>query len=139
MSDTVRFGVSLSLSLLDNFDRLLKNLGYSNRSEAVRDLIRQKLVEQAWGEPEASTFAVVSLVYDHHAGSLAARLTRMQHNAVAQIIGSLHIHVDAENCLEIIVMKGQSKDLRALAEKLVSLKGVKHGTISRGTTGKELS
>ena len=138
MSDTVRFGVSLSLELLDQFDRLIKKLGYENRSEAVRDLIRRKLVEEEWEAPEQQTFATTFLVYDHRKMSLSARLTDLQHESLAQVIGALHVHIDKHTCLEMVVMKGKGKDLRALGEKMISLKGVKYGTLNMGTTGKKV-
>ena len=136
MSETVRFGVSLGLELLDGFDRLIKKLGYANRSEAIRDLIRRKLVEDEWDAPERETFGAVLLVYDHHKMSLASRLMDVQHESYARIIGSFHVHVDKHNCLEVIVMQGKGKDLRGLAEKMISLKGVKYGRLNMGTTGK---
>ena len=138
MSETVRFGVSLGLDLLDQFDELIKKQGYENRSEAVRDLIRQKLVEDEWEAPDSQSFAAVMLVYDHHKMSLASRLTQMQHDAYAQIVGSLHIHIDRHNCLELIVLKGKAKDLHALADKMISLKGVAYGALNMGTSGKKL-
>ncbi|MHC4593237.1 MAG: nickel-responsive transcriptional regulator NikR, partial [Planctomycetota bacterium] len=135
---TVRFGVSLGLDLLDQFDRLIKKMGYDNRSEAVRDLIRHKLVEEDWKAPEHRTFAAVMLVYDHHKMAVPSRLTQLQHESLAQIIGSLHVHIDRHNCLEIVVMKGKAKDLRALGEQMTSLKGVKYGMLNMGTTGKKV-
>ena len=138
MSETVRFGVSLSLGLLDEFDALIKKLGYETRSEAVRDLIRQKLVEDEWKVPDAQTFATVMMVYDHHKMSLPSRLTEVQHDAYAQVIGSFHVHIDKRNCLEVVVMKGKGKDLRALAEKMMSLKGVSYGALNMGTGAKRL-
>ena len=135
MSDTVRFGVSLSLQLLDRFDALVKRLGYANRSEAVRDLIRNKLVEEEWEEPSARTFAAAVLVCDHDKPSLPARLTQMQHASFAQVVGSLHVHVDRHNCLEIVVMRGEGKELRALGDRMISLKGVRYGRLNMGTTG----
>jgi CopG family nickel-responsive transcriptional regulator len=138
MSQTVRFGVSLSLDLLDEFDKLIKGLGYDNRSEAVRDLIREKLVEEEWKAPDQQTFAAVMLVYDHHRLSLPARLTEIQHESFAQIVGSLHVHIDKQHCMEIVVMKGKGKDLRTLGEKMISLKGVSYGTLSAGTSGKKV-
>lgn len=135
MSDTVRFGVSLSLELLDNFDELIRKLGYENRSEAVRDLIRHKLVEKEWEAPNVKTFAAVFLVYDHHTMSVATRLMDLQHESFAQVIGSFHVHLDEHNCLEVVVVRGKGKDLRELAEKMISLKGVKYGTLNIGTSG----
>ncbi len=138
MSDTVRFGVSLSLELLDSFDKLIRKLGYQNRSEAVRDLIRQKLVEEEWQAPDRQTFATVSLVYNHHRMSLPSRLTELQHDAYAQVVGSFHVHVDRNNCLELVVLKGKGKDLRALGERMIALTGVKYGTLNMGTSGRKI-
>ena len=138
MSDTVRFGVSLSLELLDRFDALIKKLGYENRSEAVRDLIRQKLVQEEWQAPEQQAFAVLMLVYDHHMMSVASRLMEIQHDSVAQVIGTFHVHVDKRNCLEVVVMRGKGKELRGMADRMISLKGVKYGRLNMGTSGKRV-
>jgi len=138
MSDTVRFGVSLSLELLDRFDELIKKLGYENRSEAVRDLIRHKLVEEEWEAPNVKTFAAVFLIYDHHTMSVASRLMDLQHESFAQVIGSFHVHLDEHNCLEIVVVRGKGKDVRNLADRMISLKGVKYGKLNMGTTGRAI-
>lgn len=138
MAKTVRFGVSLDLQLLDEFDQLLKRLGYENRSEAIRDLIRRKLVEEDWEAPDRQTFATVMLVYNHHEMALPARLTELQHDSLAQIIGSFHAHLDKRNCLEVVVMKGKGKDLRALADTMIGLKGVRYGALNMGTTARLL-
>jgi CopG family nickel-responsive transcriptional regulator len=135
MSDTVRFGISLSQELLDRFDGLLEKLGYGNRSEAVRDLIRQKLVEEEWEAPDVSTSAAVFLIYDHHTMSVATRLMDLQHDSFAQVIGSFHVHMDEHNCLEVIVVRGKAKELRELAGRMISLRGVKYGVLNMGTTG----
>ncbi len=134
MSDTVRFGVSLSMDLLDRFDRLIKELGYENRSEAMRDLIRRKLLEEEWKAPEQEIFAAVFLVYDHHTMSLASRLLDLQHGSYAQVIGSFHVHVDRHNCMEVVVLKGPGAEVRELADSMISLKGVKYGRLNMGTT-----
>jgi len=134
MSDTVRFGVSLSMDLLDRFDMLIKELGYDNRSEAMRDLIRRKLLEEQWEAPQKETFAVVFLVYDHHTMSLASRLMDVQHESIAQVIGSFHVHVARRTCLEIVVMKGRGPEIRELADRMISMKGVKYGRLNMGTT-----
>ncbi|KPK60519.1 MAG: nickel-responsive regulator [Planctomycetes bacterium SM23_32] len=138
MSDTVRFGVSLGLDLLDQFDTLINKMGYDNRSEAVRDLIRQKLTEEQWQAPDRQTFAAVMLVYNHHKMSLPSRLTELQHDSLAKIIGSFHVHIDRHSCLEIIVMRGKGKDLRALGERMISLKGVKYGKLNLGTSTEDI-
>jgi CopG family nickel-responsive transcriptional regulator len=124
--------------LLDKFDELIRRLGYENRSEAVRDLIRRKLLEEEWEAPNTKTFAAVLLIYDHHTMSVATRLMDLQHDSYAQVIGSFHVHLDEHNCLEIIVVRGKGKELRELAEKMISLKGVKYGTLNMGTTGQSI-
>ncbi|MBS3764038.1 MAG: nickel-responsive transcriptional regulator NikR [Planctomycetes bacterium] len=136
MSETVRFGVSLSMQLLDNFDKLIRKKGYENRSEAIRDLIREELVEEEWATSETENFGILFLVYDHHEMSVDTRLLDAQHEHVGEVISSLHIHIDHHNCLEIIVLKGPGKEVRAFGEKLISMRGVKYGKLNLGTTGK---
>ena len=138
MSDTVRFGVSLSLGLLDEFDRLIRKQGYPNRSEAVRDLIRQKLLEEEWQAPDHRTFAVLMLVYDHHTMAVSERLTEIQHESHTQVIGSFHVHIDKETCLEVVVLKGKGKDLRTLADRMIGLKGVQYGHLNMGTSARHV-
>lgn len=138
MSDLVRFGVSLDWELLDRFDDLIRGIGYDNRSEAIRDLIREKLIQEEWESPDEETFGVVFLVYDHHAMSVESRLTDIQHEDFAMVVSTLHVHIDEHNCLEVVVLKGASKGVRAMGQKLTSLKGVKYGKLNLGTTGKHL-
>jgi CopG family nickel-responsive transcriptional regulator len=131
--------VSLGLDLLDRFDHLIRDLGYENRSEAVRDLIRRKLVESEWEAPDAETFASVSVVYNHHTGQVLEKLNSLQHDSYAQVISTLHVHIDHDNCLEVVVLKGQATELKDLAEQMIALKGVKYGDITMGTTGAHVS
>ncbi|MFW6457491.1 MAG: nickel-responsive transcriptional regulator NikR [Planctomycetota bacterium] len=138
MSDTVRFGVSLDISLLDNFDALIKNLGYENRSEAIRDLIRQKLVQEEWDAPDEETFGIVFLVYDHHEMSVDKRLTEEQHHSHGNVISTLHVHIDEDNCMEIVVLRGNGQQIREFGQTLISMRGVKYGKINLGTTGEAL-
>jgi len=139
MGETVRFGVSLSAELLERFDRLIARMGYENRSEAIRDLIREKLVQQEWEAPKAETFAVVLLVYDHHAMSVDRRLIDAQHRSHSRVVSTMHVHLDEENCLEIVVLKGPGQAIRALGEKLISMRGVKYGKINLGAPARELA
>ncbi|MCD6416475.1 MAG: nickel-responsive transcriptional regulator NikR [Planctomycetes bacterium] len=132
MSETVRIGVSLGMGLLDDFDRLLKKLGYANRSEALRDLIRRKLAEEQWEAPGGDVFAAVFLVYDHHKMSVGARLVDMQHESLARVIGSFHVHMADDLCLEVVVMHGEGAELRDLASRMISLKGVQYGKLNMG-------
>ena len=137
MSDIVRFGVSLEKELLEKFDRLIKEKKYPNRSEAIRDLIRENLVKREWVEGKEVAGAI-TLVFDHHKRDLVNILTDIQHDFHQLIISSQHIHLDHDNCLEIIVVRGKPIEARGLADKLKSTKGVKYGSLSIATTGKEL-
>ena len=137
MSEVVRFGVSLEKELLNKFDRLIKEKKYSNRSEAIRDLIREDLVKREWVE-DKEVAGAISLVFDHHKRDLVNILTDIQHDFYPIIISSQHIHLDHNNCLEIIVVRGKPAEVRELANKLKSNRGVKYGALSIATTGKEL-
>ena len=137
MSEIVRFGVSLEKELLKKFDMLIKEKKYSNRSEAIRDLIRGNLVKREWVEGKEVAGAI-TLVFDHHKRDLVNILTDIQHDFHTLIISSQHIHLDHDNCLEIIVVRGKPKEVRELADKLRATKGVKYGSLSIATTGKEL-
>lgn len=137
MSEVVRFGVSLEKELLDKFDRLIKEKKYSNRSEAIRDLIRENLVKREWVE-DKEVAGAITLVFDHHKRDLVNILTDIQHDFYQIIISSQHIHLDHSNCLEIIVVRGRPTEVRELANKLKSNRGVKYGALSIATTGKEL-
>lgn len=138
MSDTVRFGVSLDMSLLDEFDDLIRGLGYDNRSEAIRDLIREKLVEEEWEAPDQEIFGIVFLVYDHHEMSVDKRLTEEQHHSHGNVISTLHVHIDENNCMEIVVLKGSGKDIRDFGRNLIAMRGVKYGKLNLGTTGRQV-
>ena len=137
MSDIIRFGVSLEKELLEKFDILIKEKKYPNRSEAIRDLIRENLVRREWVEGKEVAGAI-TLVFDHHKRDLVNNLTDIQHDFRQLIISSQHIHLDHDNCLEIIVVRGKPTEVRELADKLRAAKGVKYGSLSIATTGKEL-
>ena len=137
MSEIVRFGVSLEKELLDKFDKLIKEKKYPNRSEAIRDLIRENLVKREWVEGK-EVAGSITLVFDHHKRELVNILTDIQHDFHPLIISSQHIHLDHDNCLEIIVVRGKPGEVRELSDKLRSTKGVKYGALSIATTGKEL-
>lgn len=138
MAGTTRFGISIDGRLLTKFDDLLEAKGYSNRSEAVRDLIRNALVEEEWGSGHEETVGTVSLVYDHHTRELSDKLTEHQHSHHREIISALHVHLDEHHCLEVVVLKGKAKKIKKLAEELIGTKGVKHGKLMTSTTGKGL-
>ena len=138
MGNLARFGVSLDEDLLEPFDDLCKRKSYPNRPEAIRDLIRKALVEERWSN-DASGAGTLTLVYDHHKNDLARRLMAIQHDDHDLIVTTLHVHLDHHNCLEVLVLKGEPTRLRALANKLISCRGVKHGTFTATTTGQDLA
>lgn len=138
MGSTIRFGVSLDSELLERFDALCAERGYENRSEAIRDLIRNTLVQQEWEASGNDVAATLTLVYDHHKSDLAQKITNLQHDAHHLIITTLHVHLDHHNCLEVLVLKGTGDEVRALGQKLISTKGVMFGKLSLATTGENL-
>jgi CopG family nickel-responsive transcriptional regulator len=138
VSGLIRFGVSLEKKLLERFDKLLTERKYSNRSEAIRDLIRDMLVEEEWKETSREVSGIISLVYDHHKRELVNLLMKIQHDHSHMIISAQHIHLDHDNCLEVIVAKGRAKEVGSLAQRLRSTKGVKHGGVIMTTAGKGL-
>ncbi len=138
MSDLSRIGVAIDSALLDKFDRLIEQRGYTNRSEAFRDLIRDELVEKTWESPDAQVVGTVTLVYDHHVRMLSEKLTDIQHDHHRNILSTLHVHLDHDNCLEVLVVQGKSADVRKIADVLISTRGVKHGRLTITTSGAEL-
>jgi CopG family transcriptional regulator, nickel-responsive regulator len=138
MGETIRFGISIDDKLLESFDRLIEQKGYMNRSEAIRDLIRSDLVEMQWETGEEETVGTVTLVYNHHVRDLSEKLTEQQHSHHDQIISALHVHLDAHNCLEVLVVRGKARDVKKIADELIGVKGVKHGKLVMTTTGEEL-
>ncbi|HEX2949849.1 MAG TPA: nickel-responsive transcriptional regulator NikR, partial [Armatimonadota bacterium] len=137
MSTLERFGVSMEDDLLQQFDALIERRRYSSRSEAIRDLVRQELVNEEWTDPAVEVVGTVTIVYEHHEHELANVLTDMQHQYHQSITCATHIHLDAHNCLEVIVLRGQSRTVRDIADALISTRGVKHGQLVCTTTGKD--
>ena len=137
MAHLVRFGVSLDAELLQGFDRLIRERGYRNRSEALRDLIRDELVRGEWnaGDVVAGT---ITLVYDHHTRGLATRLNDIQHECLDAVVSTQHIHLDHHNCMEVIVVKGNPAMIEQLAYQLKAVRGVKHSALTMATTGRGL-
>jgi len=138
MGKTIRFGVSLDSDLLDKFDTLCEEQSYQTRSEAIRDLIRNHLVRKEWEDTDKEIAGTLTMVYDHHQSNLSQRLTELQHEAHDIIMSSLHVHLDHDNCLEVLVLKGSGDVVRMLGQKLLSTKGVKHGKLCLTTTGENL-
>jgi CopG family nickel-responsive transcriptional regulator len=139
MNKIERVGISLDQDLLAQFDSLIGKQGYTNRSEAVRDLIRARLDQEQLTNPAADAVAGILLVYDHHVTNLSAKLNRLQHDHLLQIITSTHVHLDHHNCLEVIILKGKVKEIQSLADRMTSLKGVKLGRTNIMTTGEGLA
>lgn len=138
MSQLSRIGVAIDSDLLKRFDSLIAKRGYSNRSEAFRDLIRDELVEKAWESPGSPVVATVTLVYDHHVRLLSEKLIDLQHEFYHYILSTLHVHLDHDNCLEVLVVKGKASAVKKIADVLVSTKGVKHGRLTITSSGAEL-
>ena len=138
MSELSRIGVAIDTGLLERFDRLIAGRGYTNRSEAFRDMIREELVEQSWESPESHVVGTVTLVYDHHARLLGEKLTGIQHEYHRSVLSTLHVHLDHDLCLEVIVIRGRAGGVRSLADALISTKGVKHGRLTLTTSGAEI-
>ena len=138
MSGLIRFGISLDGELSKKFDERIKRKAYTNRSEAIRDLIRQDLVEQEWRQG-AEVAGAITLIYDHHKREVLNKITDIQHDFQQAIISSQHVHLDHHNCLEIIAVKGNPAEVEKLAAMLKAVKGVRHSTLSMSTTGKALT
>jgi CopG family transcriptional regulator, nickel-responsive regulator len=137
MKKLARFGVSLDHHLLTAFDRHIQGRRYTNRSEALRDLIRDNLVGETWDQNK-ETVGTITFVYDHHVRDLTRKLTHIQHGFPGHIMAGMHVHLDHAHCLEVLVVKGKGSEIRKVADALVSVKGVKHGKLTMTTTGKGL-
>ncbi len=137
MPELTRFGVSLEKELLREFDRRIKEKKYTNRSEALRDLIRAELVKKEW-QTNREVAGAITLVYDHHKRQLVNKLMNIQHEHHTNILSTQHLHLDDDNCLEIIVIKGRAKQIEELYDELKSAKGIKHSAFAPATTGETL-
>lgn len=135
MSELSRIGVAIDASLLTKFDELIGCQGYTNRSEAFRDLIRDALIGKTAERPDAVVVGTVTLVYNHHVRLLSEKLTEIQHQNFHAVLSTLHVHLDHDNCLEVLVLKGKASIIQKLADALISTKGVKHGRLTITTTG----
>lgn len=133
-----RVGVAIDEDLLQEFDTSIERRGYANRSEAIRDLIRADLVNEAVQSPASEVVGMITLLYDHHVRSLHEKLTALQHGFHDVIVSTLHVHLDFDNCLEVIVVRGSSSDVQKIADRLISTKGVKHGRLVVTATGRGL-
>ena len=138
MAKLKRFSISLDEKLVEKFDKHIKEENYPTRSKAIGDLIRESFVRKEWIEGKEVAGAI-TLFYNHHKRGLVNKLTNIQHNFHDLIISSQHIHLDEDNCLEIVVVKGNSKDIKKLSDRLKSTKGVMHSSLTMSTTGKEIT
>lgn len=138
MGKTIRFGVSLNSELLEKFDALCEEKSYQTRSEAIRDLIRNVLVEKEWEETDREIAGTLTLVYDHHVSDLSQRLVEIQHDDHDLILTSMHVHLDHHNCLEVLILTGPGEAIQRLSQKLISTRGVKYGKLSLATTGQDI-
>lgn len=136
MDNLIRFGVSLHESLLEKFDSFIESHQYKSRSEAIRDIIRDKILGDSWSR-EKNCCGVISIVYDHHQRNLLDRLTNVQHDESDVILSSTHIHIDHHHCLEVIIVKGKTDRVKRLSDRLISLKGVLHGSFNKAPMGSE--
>jgi len=133
MGDLVRTGLSLEGDLLERFDKAIHRKGYKNRSEAIRDLIREHLVRAAAQENKVIV-GTLTMVYDHHQPGLSAKLIEAQHAAASKVLAATHVHLDHHHCLEVVILKGRSGEVRNLADRILSLRGVKHGQLTVTTS-----
>lgn len=138
MSTLSRIGVAIDSDLLKKFDRLISQRGYTNRSEAFRDLIRDELVQIEWERPENEVVGTVTLVYNHHVRMLNEKLTDLQHDSFHNILSTLHVHLDHDNCLEVLIVRGKAETVKKIADALISTKGVKHGRLTITSSGASL-
>jgi CopG family nickel-responsive transcriptional regulator len=135
MGELSRIGVAIDSDLLEKFDELISRRGYTNRSEAFRDLIRDELIQKQSESPDSQVVGTVTLVYDHHVRMLNEKLTELQHQAFHNILSTLHVHLDHDNCLEVLIVKGKARDVQKIADVLISTKGVKHGRLTITSSG----
>ena len=134
-----RYTITIQKELLERFDESIAKKGYNNRSEALRDLVRDSLVKEEWAGDKEQVAATVTLIYEHHIPDLADKLTDLQHHHGNLVVASIHIHLDNHNCMEVVILRGRCKDVRRLAEKMISIRGVKHGKIAHTTEGGKIS
>lgn len=137
MDNLIRTGISLEDELLRTFDEVISRKGYRNRSEAIRDLIRDHLVSEE-ADKNKVIVGTLTIVYDHHRPNLTEKLIDAQHRAGGKVLATTHVHLDQHNCLEVLIMKGRSGTIREFADRILSLRGVKHGRLVITSTGKDL-
>lgn len=134
----MRFGISADSRLIEKFDGMIVEKSYANRSEAIRDLIRDQLVEFAWTKNNEDVIGTITLVYNHELKELTEKLTELEHQNHTNIISSVHVHLDNHNCLEVLIVRGKSSEVQGISYKLIGTRGVKHGKLTMTTSGAEL-
>ena len=135
---TTRFGVSMDDELLGKLDSIVERRRYPNRSEAIRDLVRASLVEDEWSASAGEVIGVLVIVFDHHQRELSSRLLEKEHGRIGDMLATLHLHLDHDNCLEAKVIRGKPEEVQLLADELMAMKGVKFGRLIPATAGREL-
>ncbi len=138
MNNVIRFGVSIDDKLLRKFDSVIEEKGYVNRSEAIRDLIRDLLVREETSSPDTEVIGTLTIIYSHHETDISEKLNDIQHGFHANIISTVHVHLDEHNCLEVLLLRGARKSVQAISDHLLSVKNVRHGKLTVTTTGKDL-
>jgi CopG family nickel-responsive transcriptional regulator len=129
MENITRFGISIEPELLEKYDAIIKKKGYTNRSEALRDLIRVQIIQEQNANPNHRGLGTLTILYNHHSGPLTERLLELQHEHYQHILTTTHVHVDHDNCLEILLLQGKIRDIQTLTDKIKALKGIKHGEL----------
>ncbi|MFC1787076.1 nickel-responsive transcriptional regulator NikR [Halobacteriota archaeon] len=138
-NDLMRIGISLPANLLDRFDEIIALRGYSSRSEGIRDSIRNYIIDYEWmSEQKGDRVGTITLIFDHSQRGLVDELTDIEHDYSKLIESSLHVHLDDKNCLEVILVRGESQDVKSIVEKMMALKGVKHVKLTTTSPGKGL-
>ena len=139
MAKTVRFSISISPDLLKKFDQAIREKSYRSRSKAVRDLIVNFIVEREWEKSDREVMGSLTILYDHESRGLVDRLLEIQHKRRENIISTMHMHIDEHNCMEVLAVRGYPNEIRELADKILSCKGVKHGKLVMSITGAEVA
>jgi CopG family transcriptional regulator, nickel-responsive regulator len=132
-----RFSISLEKNLLDKFDKYISKRKYTNRSEAIRDLIREVFVKEEW-ETDKEVFGLISFIYDHHQPNIQEKITEIQHDFYKNVVSATHVHIDHHNCLEVVIVSGMANKVRELHESIKALRGVKNANMTMGTKGTDL-
>lgn len=131
MAELVRFGVSIERKLLQHFDKWIDRHDWANRSEAIRDMIRDRLVADSWINEKSEVVATLTYVYDHHVTDLQGRLTQLQHDHQGMVLSAMHVHLSHDDCLEVLVLKGPPHKIQTLSDQILGARGVKHGGLVR--------